>query len=78
MFLSLFQGPTCEPGFPNKIGENSVNSMTSACLFIAQGMSLQSKLGEEPGYTPGLCEPSGGVPVGPVELLEPATFCCQE
>ena len=78
MKLSLFQGPVCDPGGPSEISSTSVNSMTSACLFIAALTDLQSKLGGDPWYTPGSCEPSGGEPVGPVDLLEPATFCCQE
>ena len=77
MKLSLFQGASCDPG-PNEIGSNTANSMTPLCFPIAAGMFLQSKEANEPGYTPGFCEARGGEPVGPVELLEPATFCCQE
>jgi hypothetical protein len=77
MKMSLFQGDSCDSG-PNEISSASVNSMTSLCFPIAAGMFLQSKSADEPGYIPGVCEASGGEPVGPVELVEPATFCCQE
>jgi hypothetical protein len=76
MALSLFQGAGCSGA--DLVSMNIVSSMSSSCFPNAAMMPLQSKEADEPGYTPGFCEASGGEPVGSVELLEPATFCCQE
>jgi len=48
------------------------------CQPIPLGHALMGKRVQDITYEPGRCEPSGGEPVGSVELLGPTTFCCQE
>ena len=55
-----------------------VDSIDSQCANITAGTPLVSKDADQLWYAPGVCEPSGGEPAGPVELLGPGTFCCQE
>jgi hypothetical protein len=78
MRMDLYQGNTCSMDFPNHIGMYPVDSTASICLPFIGGMTLQSKSAEPLAYTPGICEPRGGEPVGPVELVGPSTFCCQD
>jgi hypothetical protein len=56
----------------------SLISMAPQCLNLPVGMALGAKRVDSVWYTPGSCEPSGGEPVGSVELVGPSTFCCQE
>ena len=48
------------------------------CTDTAEDMGLLSKMVVTPPvYEPGACEPSGGEPIGSLELKKPSTFCCQ-
>ena len=77
-FVSLFQGvDNCSTDIANLLSSTKVTSIDSMCLSL-RGFPLGAKSRSVPGYTPGTCEPSGGEPVGSTQLMEPATFCCQE
>lgn len=73
--VTVYSGPTCASGMEAIL---PAGSMDPQCYDILAGTSLASKQADQVGYLPGACEPSGGEPAGPVELLGPGTFCCQE
>jgi hypothetical protein len=55
----------------------SIDALGSACLDIMpSGLALGSKLATATVYSPGVCEVSGGEPVGKAVPAEPTTFCC--
>ena len=43
---------------------------------VPSGQALRSKLATAPVYVPGVCQASGGEPVGDAVPVEPSTFCC--
>ena len=73
--LWLYEEPGCA-GEP--ITKTTVTSTASACQPLPGGIPLESKLAPTLWYAPGFCEPTGGEPVGPVELVGASTFCCHE
>jgi hypothetical protein len=54
----------------------TIDALAPACHDLTPGASLGSKSASSPAYTPGVCAPSGGEPVGAVELLGASTLCC--
>lgn len=53
-------------------------SSTSPTCFdvVPAGQALGSKLADEPVYAPGVCQISGGEPMGEAVPTDPATYCC--
>jgi hypothetical protein len=72
--VSVYKGPGCS----NLIATVTVDATGPLCVGIPVGTDLGGKQVDQVGYLPGMCEPSGGEPAGPVELLGPGTFCCLE
>jgi len=61
-----------------QVGALTATSSGPMCVSIPAGSPLGSKQASVPSYTPGTCQPSGGVPTGSVEPKHPVTFCCQQ
>ena len=73
--VTVYNQPACGLG---EEASFSVDSMDPDCHDLNAGVLLASKLADRVWHTPGVCESSGGEPTGPVELVGPGTFCCQE
>jgi hypothetical protein len=52
------------------------DSSAPKCLDVISGSALRSKSASSPTYTPGICTPSGGDPMGSVVPVDPFTLCC--
>ena len=73
--LRIFEDPVCSDAMYGSL----INSIAPYCSQIYGEHALEGKrVITDLTYEPGWCEPSGGEPVGSVELLGPTTFCCQE
>jgi hypothetical protein len=71
--VTLYKDATCTLGLEGL----EVSSKTMwGCSDMPTGDALRGKTATTPVYEPGACEPSGGEPLGSVELLGPSTFCC--
>lgn len=70
--LSLYANSTCSGAV---LGAVTVTSDTPGCVTAA-GATVQSQSSGPATYTPGTCQPSGGVASGTVTPGEPSTFCC--
>jgi hypothetical protein len=72
-FVSVFKDGACSA----PVVAATVDATGSACLDVMpSGQALGSKLATAPVYVPGVCQVSGGEPVGTAVPAEPATFCC--
>jgi len=71
-FVSVWEDGACSsPG-----GSYAVDAAGSKCIDIPSGQALGSKLATAPVYAPGVCQVSGGEPMGEAAPEEPSTFCC--
>jgi hypothetical protein len=72
-FLSAYKDGACS----SPVGSVTVDATGSACLdILPSGQALGSKLSEQPVYAPGVCQVSGGAPMGEAIPDEPSTYCC--
>jgi len=56
-----------------------VSSIKEGCFDLTiPGQALGSKAISNVKYHAGTCQPSGGEPIGGVELLRPSTICCKK
>ena len=73
--LKIYEDPFCSDSIFGAL----LYSFAPYCYNLSPDKAVLSKrLTSALTYEPGSCEPSGGEPVGSVELLGPTTFCCQE
>ncbi len=72
--VSLYSDDACTV----QVGSATALSSGPMCVSVPDGSPLGSKQANAPLYTPGTCQPSGGEPIGSVELKHPVTFCCQQ
>ena len=73
--VSVFKDGACSPA--SLVGSNSVDATVPTCYDVSpSGQALGSKLATAPVYSPGVCQVSGGEPMGEVVPEEPSTFCC--
>ena len=72
-FVSVWEDGACSsPG-----GSNPIDATKSACFdILPSGQALGSKLATVPVYSPGVCQASGGEPMGAAVPEEPSTYCC--
>ncbi len=72
-FISVFKDAACS----TPVVAGTVNATGSACHDVMpSGQALGSKSATTPVYTPGVCQASGGEPIGAAVPAEPLTFCC--
>ena len=73
--VSVFKDGSCSS--PSLVVAISVDATNATCLDVSpSGQALLSKLGTAPVYAPGVCQISGGEPMGEAVPEEPSTFCC--
>lgn len=73
--VSVFKDGSCSA--PSLVVAGSVDATTSTCHDVSpSGQALLSKLATSPVYSPGVCQVSGGEPIGEAVPEEPSTFCC--
>lgn len=53
-----------------------VDSTGTTCLDLPAGTPLGSKSVAPASYSPGACQPGGGMPTGAATPTNPSTFCC--
>lgn len=59
------------PGYP-------ISSLKEVCFDLTPpGQALGTKALSDVKYHSGTCQPTGGEPIGQVELLRPSTICCR-
>lgn len=72
-FISVFQDSACS----SPVVATTIDATGSSCHNIMpSGQALGSKSATTPVYTPGVCQVSGGEPIGAGVPEEPLTFCC--
>jgi hypothetical protein len=71
-FVSVWGDGACS----SPVVAGSVDAAGSKCLDVPSGSALGSKLATAPVYSPGVCQVSGGEPMGEAVPEEPSTFCC--
>jgi hypothetical protein len=73
--LSVYSDNACEALQAAPI----VTSAQAACVdLMPSGTALGSKSAEAATYTPGICAPFGGEPIGTASVKGPSTFCCRD
>jgi hypothetical protein len=71
--LSVFKDNACS----TLSSINGLSSTGPTCFdILPSGQTLGSKLAEAPVYAPGVCQASGGEPMGQVLPEGPSTYCC--
>lgn len=71
--LSTFTDGACS----SPLSSNTIDATGPTCLDVMpSGQALGSKQASAPVYAPGVCQASGGQPVGNAVPAEPTTFCC--
>jgi hypothetical protein len=74
-FVSVFKDAACS----SPVVATTIDATGSSCLnILPSGQALGSKSATTPVFTPGVCQASGGQPVGAAVPAEPLTFCCLE
>jgi hypothetical protein len=54
-----------------------IDATAAGCLdILPSGQALGSKVASAPVYAPGVCQATGGKPIGDAAPAEPSTFCC--
>ncbi len=72
-YVSVFKDAACS----TPVVAATVDETGSACVdILPSGQALGSKSATKPVYTPGVCQASGGEPIGAATPEEPLTFCC--
>jgi hypothetical protein len=60
-----------------QLASDTVTEAAPVCVTLSPGgPPLGSKNASTPVFTPGMCQPDGGVPTGNVQQNGPITFCC--
>jgi hypothetical protein len=73
--VSIFKDGSCAPA--SLVAAISVDATNPTCLDVSpSGQALLSKIATAPVYSPGVCQVSGGEPIGEAAPEEPSTFCC--
>jgi hypothetical protein len=73
-FVTVYVDAACSDGL---LGRDMYLHAPPSCCNNPLSEALVGKTATALTYEPGSCEPSGGEPLGSVELLGPTTFCCQ-
>jgi hypothetical protein len=72
-FVSVWRDGACS----SPVVAGSVDATVPTCLDVSpSGQALGSKLAEAPVYAPGVCQASGGEPMGQALPEGPSTYCC--
>ena len=73
--VSVFSDGACSQ--PSLVVAGTIDATGSACLdVLPSGQALLSKAATPPVYSPGVCQVSGGEPMGQALPEEPSTYCC--